>query len=100
MYGSAHRTVEQERAIAWLEVLFDAQTRGVEGAPFAIAQIARFSGDRSRDLDESVRERALEILRGAGAPASWQQLLKEVVAMDEADKARAFGDTLPVGLAA
>jgi hypothetical protein len=100
MYGSAHRTVEPERATAWIEALFNAQTHGTEGALFAIAQIARFSGDRSRDLDESVRDRAHEILRSAGAPSSWQQLLKEVIAMDEADKARAFGDTLPLGLAA
>ncbi len=100
MYGSAHRTVDPDRAAAWLNRLFEAQSHGIEGSLFAIAQVARFSGDRSRDLDESVRLRALEVLRSANAPSSWQHLLMQVAAMDEVDKARAFGDTLPVGLAA
>jgi molecular chaperone DnaK (HSP70) len=100
MYGSAHRTVDPEKAASWLEVLFDAHSKGTEGALFAIGQVARFTADRSRDLDESLRSRALEILKRAGAPETWQRLLVDVVSMDEADKARAFGDTLPVGLAA
>jgi hypothetical protein len=39
-------------------------------------------------------------LRREHAPESWQRLLLEVVAMETADQARAFGDTLPAGLAA
>jgi hypothetical protein len=100
MYGSAHRTVDAETAARWLEPLFDAQSRNVEGALFAIVQIARLTGDRSRDLDESIRERALETLRKSSAPESWQRLVTDVASMEDSDKARAFGDTLPVGLAA
>jgi hypothetical protein len=100
LYGSAHRTVPPDKAAAWLDALFAAQSQRVEGALFAISQVSRFSGDRSRDLDESLRARALQTLRSAGAPESWQQLLTTVVAMADTDKARAFGDTLPVGLAA
>src|SRR5213076_2710094 len=54
MYGSAHRTVDPEKAASWLEVLFDAHQRKVEGSLFGIVQVARLSGDRSRDLDESM----------------------------------------------
>ncbi|HEY2383426.1 MAG TPA: Hsp70 family protein [Terriglobia bacterium] len=100
MYGSAHRAVDPEKAASWLDVLLQAHSQNVEGALFAITQIARLTGDRSRDLDEPLRDRALEILKRAGAPQSWQQLLLHAVQMEEADKARAFGDTLPVGLAA
>jgi molecular chaperone DnaK (HSP70) len=100
MYGSAHRTVDPEKASSWLEVLFEAHERKVDDSLFAISQVARLSGDRLRDIDESLRIRALDILRGAGAPESWQHLLTNIVAMDQADKPRAFGDTLPVGLAA
>jgi hypothetical protein len=100
MYGSAHRTVPPEKAASWLELLFDQRCRSLEGVLFAIAQLARLSGDRSRDLEESYRARALEILRDANAPESWQHLLIKFEPMADADKARAFGDTLPVGLAA
>ena len=81
-------------------MLFDAHQRKVEGSLFGIVQVARLSGDRSRDLDESMRTRALDSLREAEAPESWRQLLTNIVAMEDADKARAFGDTLPLGLAA
>ena len=50
--------------------------------------------------DESLRGRALQMLENSRAPESWRHLLTHIAPMDEADKARAFGDTLPVGLAA
>jgi len=100
LYGSTHKAVDPHKASEWLNLLLDAQQRNVEGALFAIVQIARLSGDRLRDLDDELRMRALDALRTSGSPDSWQRLLLEVVAMETADQARAFGDTLPAGLAA
>jgi molecular chaperone DnaK (HSP70) len=100
LYGSIHKVVDPEKASEWLDRLLEAHSRGVEGALFAIVQVARLSGDRSRDVDDAVRTRALDALRASQAPESWQRLLLEVVTMETADQARAFGDTLPAGLAA
>jgi hypothetical protein len=100
LYGSGHKTVDPERASKWLSLLLDAHARNVEGALFAIVQLARLSGDRSRDLDDQLRGRVLDVLRASHAPDSWQRLLLEVVTMETPDQARAFGDTLPAGLAA
>jgi hypothetical protein len=100
LYGSIHKTVDPETASEWLNLLLEAHSRNAEGALFAIVQLARLSGDRSRDLDDELRTRALDALRAAQAPPSWQRLLLEVVTMEAADQARAFGDTLPAGLAA
>ena len=47
-----------------------------------------------------MRARALDVLKAAQTPEVWARMLEQVVAMETADKARAFGDTLPVGLAA
>jgi hypothetical protein len=77
-----------------------AHSQNIEGALFAIVQLARLSGDRSRDLDDALRASALEALGHSQAPEAWQRLLSEVVTMGTADQARAFGDTLPAGLAA
>jgi hypothetical protein len=100
LYGSGHKTVDPDHAAEWLDLLLDAHSRNVEGALFAIVQLARLTGDRSRDIDDGRRNRALDAIRRAGAPESWQRLLIEVVTMEAADRARAFGDTLPAGLAA
>jgi len=100
LYGSIHKTIDPGKASEWLNVLLDAHSRNTEGALFAIVQIARLTGDRSRDLDDALRTRALDAVRAARAPDSWQRLILEVVTMETADQARAFGDTLPAGLAA
>lgn len=98
LYGSVHRVVAPQQAAEWLGLLLATRARDVEGALFAAVQLARLSGDRARDLEEAPRAEALAALHAAGAPASWQRLLTEVVAMESADEARALGDTLPVGL--
>jgi molecular chaperone DnaK (HSP70) len=100
LYGSVHKTVDPDHASEWLNLLLDAHSRNVEGALFAIVQLARLTGDRLRDVDDGLRSRALDTVRSARAPESWQRLLLEVVTMEAADQARAFGDTLPAGLAA
>jgi hypothetical protein len=100
LYGSVHKAVPPDKASEWLNLLLDAHSRNIEGALFATVQLARMSGDRSRDLDDALRMRALDTVRSSQAPESWQRLLLEVVTMETADQARALGDTLPAGLAA
>ncbi len=94
VHGASHRVVPPDVASAWVEVLMKLKTH--DGALFALSSLARKTGDRSRDLDESIRARVLEAL--TSAPASWRQLVSEVVQLSQADEARALGDTLPVGL--
>jgi hypothetical protein len=60
LYGSGHKAVDPEKASEWLDLLLDAHSRNIEGALFAIVQLARLSGDRSRDIDDySVRARSM-----------------------------------------
>jgi hypothetical protein len=82
----------------WARLLIDLGIQRIDGAAFAVAQLARLSGDRTRDLDEEARSAALDALRAAQAPESWLRMISEVVALDVADEARALGDTLPAGL--
>ncbi|HSB67898.1 MAG TPA: Hsp70 family protein [Candidatus Methylomirabilis sp.] len=98
LYGSVHKTVGPEKAAEWLALLLEAQGRGVEGALFAVVQLARRSGDRARDLDEALCAQAMAALQAADASPSWRRLLRDVAPMETADEARALGDTLPVGL--
>jgi hypothetical protein len=98
VHGAAHRVVPVELAAAWADQLLALDPRRHDGAAFALCQLARRTGDRSRDVDEALRGRVLGALARADAPAPWRQLVAEVVALSAADEARALGDTLPVGL--
>jgi molecular chaperone DnaK (HSP70) len=98
LYGSSHKTVDAEQATTWLSLLLDAGLRRIDGTAFAAAQLARLTGDRTRDLNDEIRARAVAALKSAGAPEAWLRMLSEVAALETADEARALGDTLPIGL--
>ena len=98
LYGSSHRTVPPEAAAAWVAQLLELGLGNVEHAAFAAAQLARCTGDRTRDLDPDLRAEVAAALREAAAPEHWLRLVTEVVALETAEEARALGDSLPVGL--
>jgi molecular chaperone DnaK (HSP70) len=99
IFGSIHRTLPPEKAQEWATLLLRPELLKLEGVPFALAQLARLTGDRARDVEAGLREQVRSALAGTGqASPSWEHMLTEVVEMDPADRARALGDTLPVGL--
>jgi hypothetical protein len=49
-------------------------------------------------LEEQLRSDVYSALQRSNASPSWQRMVAEVVPLEAADKARALGDTLPVGL--
>ncbi|MCG5071884.1 Hsp70 family protein [Paraburkholderia tagetis] len=97
-YGSAHGVVAPEVAARWLDAILALDWKKVEPAMFAAAQIARMTGDRSRDLEPAVREAVLRRLESANAPHTWIEMVREVVTLDNADTGRVFGEALPAGL--
>jgi molecular chaperone DnaK (HSP70) len=97
-YGSAHGIVPPEIASTWLDALLALDWKKVEPAAFAAVQIARMTGDRSRDLPEAARAAVVERLATAGAAQAWIAMVSEVVVLDRADEGRVFGEALPAGL--
>jgi hypothetical protein len=45
-----------------------------------------------------VREVVLKRLEAANAPATWIEMVREVVTLDSVDTGRVFGEALPAGL--
>jgi molecular chaperone DnaK (HSP70) len=97
-YGSAHGVVPPDVATQWLEIIFTLDWKKVEPAAFAAAQIARMTGDRSRDLPADIRARTVQRLENAGSPKSWIDMVRETIELDKADEGRVFGESLPPGL--
>ncbi|MBN3729150.1 molecular chaperone DnaK, partial [Burkholderia sp. Ac-20379] len=97
-YGSAHEVVPPEVATRWLDAILALDWKKVEPAMFAAAQIARMTGDRSRDVPDAVRAAVLQRLEAAHASPAWIAMVREVVTLDSADSGRVFGEALPAGL--
>ena len=98
IYGSIHQVVPPPEATRWIDRLLQPPIVRLEGALFALAQLARLTGDRTRDLDEPVRARVLQAMQQGNCSPSWQRMVSEIVPLEAADRARALGDALPVGL--
>jgi len=98
VHGAAHRVVSAETAEAWIAQLLALDPKKHDTAGFALALLARKTGDRVRDVDEPSRGKVLAHFKAITAPESWSQLVGEIVQLSAADEARALGDTLPVGL--
>jgi hypothetical protein len=56
------------------------------------------TGDRARDVAAPIRAEVEKKLIRMGGREDWLRLVREVVAVEEADRARFFGESLPVGL--
>ncbi|MDR3382219.1 Hsp70 family protein [Cupriavidus basilensis] len=97
-YGSAHSVVPPEVGSQWLEAILALDWKKVEPGAFAAVQIARMTGDRSRDLPLEIRMRVVSRLEAANAPRSWIDMVRATVELDEADEGRVFGESLPAGL--
>jgi hypothetical protein len=98
LYGSAHQVVPPEVAGRWVEAVLAVDWKKVEPAAFAATQLARLTGDRSRDLPDELRKRVQTRLSAINASATWITLISNVVELDKADERRAFGESLPAGL--
>lgn len=98
LYGTLTCVVPGETAEEWVRTIVDAKELTTDSAS-AILQIARLTGDRSRDLSESVRKQAITKLKQAGiAEDQFLEPLKNVVVPGRADVARTFGEPLPRGI--
>ncbi len=97
-YGSAHSVIPPEQVRAWLEPLLALDLAKAEQSAFAIAQLARFTGDRARDLDPELRERAAAALARLSGSEPWVRLVREGGELSAVEAGRVFGESLPAGL--
>ncbi|AVP56202.1 Hsp70 family protein [Pulveribacter suum] len=96
--ANAHRVMPPEAAQEFLAATLAQDWRKNEHAMFAAVQIARMTGERTLDFGDDVRAKVLDKLQGSGAPGRWLAQVREVVELDEQDRQRSLGDSLPPGL--
>jgi DNA-K related protein len=95
--ASPHHCVPPEVAAAWIEVLLAGPFRDARTTALCITQLGRLTGDRARDLDLSLRERAARVLEqhGQGERA---RSLRELIEPEDDVQAVLVGDSMPLGL--
>ena len=99
LYGPLHCVVDPQTAGQWVQALLEVSTF-TPAVASAVVQIARRTDDRSRDIDDTLREQAISRLSTLGVPVETVQLLSKFVPPERADALRSFGESLPPGLEA
>jgi hypothetical protein len=100
-YGPMNLVVHPQVVEVWLEQLLTfhpANDSEKNGWAFCMANLSRMTGQRALDIDEAVRHRVLERLRGVKVPGHWVEMVEKVVETEAADRGQLFGESLPIGL--
>ncbi|MDD1623716.1 MAG: hsp70 family protein [Methylococcaceae bacterium] len=97
-HGSSHNVVPADIVCKWLTQILSEDWKKTPHAGFAATLIARMSGDRARDIDESVRLQIIAKLKLSKAPSSWINIVEQVRELDEKEEKQVFGEALPPGL--
>jgi molecular chaperone DnaK (HSP70) len=98
LYGPVNAVVPPSRAGEWLAAVLAMDWPDLDKAAFPMAQLGRRTGDRARDLDDSLRADLAGRVRGAAGGERLARLVEEVVALEAREERVALGDTLPAGL--
>lgn len=97
-HGSSHNVIPAAVAGEWLTRILSEDWKKTPHAGFAATLIARMSGDRARDIDESLRLQIIANLKLTKAPSSWIDMVEQVKELDEKEEKQIFGEALPPGL--
>jgi hypothetical protein len=85
----------------WLEQLLEFQPGNdseKNGWAYCLANLARMTGQRALDVDETIRARVLDTLKEVRVPSHWPEMVEKVIEMDAGDRGQLFGESLPIGL--
>jgi hypothetical protein len=101
LYGPLNAVVHPQVVQDWLDALVGFQpghdSERVAWA-FCLSQLARRSGQRALDVDDSHRQSVLTVLRSLDVPAHWVRMVEEVTELEGEEQSQMFGESLPIGL--
>jgi hypothetical protein len=101
LYGPLNAVIHPQVVQRWLEALvgFEPGHKSERLAwSFCLSQLARKSGQRALDVDDSHRQSVLTVLRELDVPAHWARMVAEVAVLEQDEESQILGDVLPIGL--
>jgi hypothetical protein len=101
IYGPLNAVVHPQVAQTWLDSILSFEP-GHESErlawAFCLTQLARRSGQRALDVDDSHRQRVLTALQSQRVPEHWARMVEEVAELEGEEQSQMLGDSLPIGL--
>ena len=102
LYGSVDRVVAPKEATTWIETLLRRTWPDPKPVGVALAQMARRTGDRARDVDPAVLEKIAAWMtadeKRTALLTAHLPYLQQVVPLARQEQSAIFGEALPAGL--
>ncbi len=98
LYGPADRVIPPDEVSNWIEQLIGYSWSNPNTAGQIVAQLARKTGDRSRDLDDKVQAAVLDWMAQNDMSEEHQRRVREIVPLAHQDQDAMFGESLPQGI--
>jgi hypothetical protein len=101
LYGPLNAVVHHQVVEGWLDAILSFQPGHASETTawaFCLSQLARRTGQRALDVDDSHRRGVVQALNGLTIPAEWAHGVEDVVERRQEEQAQMFGEALPIGL--
>lgn len=98
LYGPVDRVIPPAEARKWIENILDRQWRQAKPVVNALVQMARKTGDRTRDLDQQLVARLIDWISPHAELADQSRYLLDVVPIARQEEQTLFGESLPAGI--
>jgi hypothetical protein len=101
IYGPLNAVVHHQTAERWLDAIlgFEPANQSERMAwAFCLTQLARRTGQRALDVDDSHRKSVLTALHSLSIPEHWPRMVEEVSELEQEEQGQMLGDALPIGL--
>jgi len=98
LYGPVDRVIPSDEIANWISTLLEQNWRNPKPVGAALIQLARKTGDRTRDLDQTATGSVLAWLDRCENFSHESRLITEVVPLESKEENAIFGETLPAGL--
>ena len=101
LYGPLNSVLHPQVVQKWIdEVLpFEPSHQSERLAwAFCLTQLARKSGQRAIDIDDSHRLHVLNVLNAQSVPSHWVRMVEDVLELEADEQSQMFGEALPIGL--
>jgi len=97
LYGPVDRVIPPSEIEKWIQFMMQAEWNNIKPVGSAIVQLARRTGDRSRDIDPKIIDQAIKWMARNGLNDEIS-FLETIVAVGEKEKNMIFGEELPSGI--
>ena len=98
LYGSIDRVIHKEKVKQWIQWIMTQEWKNIKPVCAAMAQMARKTGDKKRDFDESFQNSILSWMSSKGAEKHQIKYVSQIIAVSQHEEKMIFGESLPSGL--